>query len=146
ASVAGNETDPNTANNSASSGAVTISSTADLTLLATATPDSVPLGSNFTFTVTVVNVGNQGATNVVITDTLPVGVTFVSVTPSGAFQCTATLPSTVTCPVGALAAGASVTATIVVTTAPPAVPGTFTNTATVTPTDATPADNTASAS
>jgi uncharacterized repeat protein (TIGR01451 family) len=141
ATVSANEADTNLANNTASSAAVTVLSTTDLTLITTATPDSVILGSNLTFSVTAVNVGNQAASNVIITDTLSAGVTFVSATPPPGAVCTTALP-TVTCPVGGLASGASFTVTIVVT---PTVVGTITNTATVTPTDPTPGDNTASA-
>src|SRR4029077_12902306 len=48
--------------------------------------------------------------------------------------------------VGSLASNASFSVIMSVTPTAPTAPGTFTNTATVTPTDPTPADNTASAS
>ncbi len=77
--------------------AVTISSVTDLTLITTATPDSVPLGSNLTFSVTVTNVGNVPATGVVITDTLPAtGFSLFSVSQSPNYACVPTLP-TVAC-------------------------------------------------
>src|ERR1700676_1912485 len=144
ASVTANETDPNTANNSASSAAVTISSAPDLTVFTAATPDSVILGANLTFTATVINVGNQPASSVTLTDTLPAGVTFVSATPPPGAVCTAA-PPTVSCPIGGLAANASSSVTIVVT---PKLTGTITNTATATlkEIDPTPGDNSASAS
>ncbi|HEV3200434.1 MAG TPA: hypothetical protein VGZ73_21165, partial [Bryobacteraceae bacterium] len=144
ASVTANETDPNSANNSATSAAVTISSAPDLTVFTTATPDSVILGANLTFTATVINVGNQPASSVTLTDTLPAGVTFVSATPPPGAVCTPA-PPTVTCPIGGLAPNASFSVTIVVT---PKLTGTIANTAAATlkEIDPTPGDNSASAS
>jgi len=144
ATVSGNEPDPLPDNNS-SSFTVAISGSPDLTVLTTATPDSVILGSNLTFSVTAVNVGTVPATGVVITDTLPAGVTLVSVSaPGAAAPCTTVLP-TVTCPVGGIGSGASFNVLIVVT---PTATGTITNTATISAnqTDPNPANNTASAS
>ena len=94
--------------------------------------------SNFTYTITVTNAGPQTASNVVVTDVLPLGLSFVSATPSQG-NCTGT--STITCTLGAIANGGSATIALTVT-APTS--GSFTNTATVTntpETDPTPANN-----
>ncbi|HJT25922.1 MAG TPA: SBBP repeat-containing protein [Pyrinomonadaceae bacterium] len=102
-------------------------------------PDPVSLGSNLTYTITVNNIGELPATGVTLTDKLPAGATLVSAN-STAGTCTGT--TTITCGLGTLNAGATVTVTIVVT--PPE--GTITNTATVTLNEAdAPANNTATA-
>ena len=113
----------NTANDLGSV-SVTVTNSADLALTKTATPNPVQLGNNLTYTLTASNAGPSLARSVVLTDTLPVGTAFVS--GSG---CSAAA-GTVTCPVGSLAVGDTVTRTIVVST-----PGTgttsLTNEATV---------------
>src|SRR6187431_1447842 len=50
---------------------------ADLKLSKTA-PDTVKLGEEIAYVVTVTNDGDEAATNVVVTDTLPTGATFES--------------------------------------------------------------------
>ena len=55
---------------------------ADLAVTKTGLPDPVLVGSNLTYTVTVTNNGPNNASNVMVTDTLPANVTFVSATPS----------------------------------------------------------------
>nr|WP_290226646.1 DUF11 domain-containing protein [Trichocoleus desertorum] len=55
---------------------------ADLSLTKTVTPARVSVGQNATFTITVANAGPLDATNVVATEQLPSGLTFVSATPS----------------------------------------------------------------
>jgi hypothetical protein len=79
-----------------------------------------------TYTVNVSNGGPDTAENVVLTDNLPTGVSFVSVTP-GAPDCTES-SGVVTCDLGAIASGASVDVEIVVTTT---TDGTITNIASV---------------
>ena len=83
---------------------------------------------------------------VVVTDVLPAGVALVSATwPSG--TCTDTA-GTLSCDLGALADGASVVVTVVVTVSPSfVVPGDLSNTATVASatTDPVPGDNSATA-
>jgi uncharacterized repeat protein (TIGR01451 family) len=113
----------------------------DLVLTQTDSPDPVQTGQNLTYTLTVQNTGTAPASNVVVTDTLPGGVTFVSATASQG-SCAGT--STVTCNLGSLAGGATATVTIVVQ---PTANGTLSNTAQVsmTETDPTPANNTATA-
>jgi len=140
ASVTATETDPNLANNTAS---VTIipTASADLALTETAAPNPVLLGgSNISYTITITNNGPSPATNVVLTDTLPAGATFVGTTPS---QGTCTNPLS-TCAIGNLASGASATVIVVVK---PNATGTFTNSATVAANEADPnaANNSASA-
>jgi uncharacterized repeat protein (TIGR01451 family) len=145
ASVTANEPDPNLVNNTESSGSVTIFSFTDLAVAATATPDSVIVNSNnLTFTITVTNVGNLPATNILVTDTLPAGVTVIGL-PTGCSQ----VSNTLTCNLGtpALAGGGTVILRIGIM---PTAVGTITHTATVTFTeqasDPTLNDNTASAS
>ncbi len=102
---------------------VQVLSFADLALAKTDSPDPAQVGHNLTYTVTVTNNGPNPATGVVVTDTLPGGVNFMSASAG----CTGT--TTITCNLGTLAAAASTTVTIVVT---PTATGTLNNTASVT--------------
>ena len=86
---------------------------ADLSLTKADAPDPVPVGGNLTYTVTVTNNGPGDALDVVLTDALPAGSTFVSASP-GAPTCTPA-GGVVTCNLGAVANGASEIVTIVVT-------------------------------
>ena len=115
---------------------------ADLALTKSASPGSVTVGDNVTYTSTVTNNGPFDATDVTFTDTLPAGVTFVSATPSQG-SCSES-GGTVTCDLGSLANGASATIDIVVTTT---AAGSIDNTATVhaTETDLNINDNSATA-
>lgn len=116
----------------------------DVGITKTASPTTVTLGGNLTYTLTATNNGPDSATGVSVVDTLPAGVTFVSATPS---QGTATQASgVVTAAIGTLTSGQSATITIIVTpTTTNATAGTVSNTATVSTTefDTNTANNTA---
>src|SRR5450830_1366158 len=111
---------------------------ADVAITKTADNAAPLVGSNVTFTLTVTNNGPSGATGVSVNDTLPAGFTYVSSTPSGAYNSTTHVWT-----VGTLMNGASA---ILGITATVTQPGAITNTATVplSPTDSVPANNTAS--
>ncbi|WP_300372447.1 choice-of-anchor A family protein [Nocardioides sp.] len=87
--------------------------TPDVTITKSASTATPLGGATFTYTLTATNVGDADATGVVVHDTLPAGVTFVSATA----PCTQST-GVVTCNVGNLAAGASATVTITVTANP----------------------------
>jgi uncharacterized repeat protein (TIGR01451 family) len=110
----------------------------DLVLTKSDSPDPVTQGSNLTYTIQVQN-NAAPATGVVVTDTLPSQVDFVSATPSQGTPCDRT-GSTVTCDLGNMAAGATATVTIVIQ---PKKTGTISNTAVVasTPPDTNAANN-----
>jgi uncharacterized repeat protein (TIGR01451 family) len=119
----------------------------DLSLTKTDSPDPAVVGGALTYTITVGNntptpSGTPEAANVVVTDTLPAGVSFNSAS-STQGSCAQT-SGTVTCNLGALAFAAQATVTINVT---PTAVGSITNTASVTSDNPDPnsADNTASA-
>ena len=96
------------------------------------------MNSNLTYTVTVTNNGPSAATNVVLTDTLPANVTFVSATA----PCTQAA-GTVTCNLGTINNAANTVIAIVVTPLAAAAPSiSNTASATATETDPNPADNT----
>lgn len=84
---------------------------ADLSITKSGKPDPVVTGNNLTYTITATNKGPSSATGVVVTDTLPVGVTLSS---SSTTQGSCSGTSVVTCNAGSLAKGTSVTITIVV--------------------------------
>ncbi|MEK6281956.1 MAG: Ig-like domain repeat protein [Acidobacteriota bacterium] len=84
---------------------------ADLSVSKVDTPDPVVVGNNLTYTITVTNHGPSTASNVVMTDTLPSGPSFVSATPTQG-TCSGTAP--VICNLGSMVSGANVTVTIVV--------------------------------
>ncbi len=60
---------------------------ADLSIVASASPDSVSVGQNVTFEIAVANNGPSDATNVVLTSQLPTGMSYVSST-TGQGTCT----------------------------------------------------------
>src|SRR5262249_42327503 len=72
--------DPNTANNSATTSTNPL--VADLALAKSVSNAAPNVGDTVTFTITLTNSGPATATSVTVQDVLPVGLTFVSATPS----------------------------------------------------------------
>ena len=108
----------NTANNSATAD-VTVVAEADLGVVKTVSSTASQVGGDLTYSIDVTNSGPSTASNVVITDTLPAGVAFVSGTgPSG--EVLSEVGGVVTANVGTMAAGASGVMTINVNIEPSA--------------------------
>ena len=128
AQVSGNEIDLVPSNNTVTE-PTQVNTEVDLQITKTDSVDPVVAGQSLTYTLTVLNNGPSDATGIVVTDTLPAGVTFGSATPSqGSASETG---GVVTGTIGALASGASATVTVVVNV-PASATGTLTNTAQVT--------------
>ncbi len=125
-----------------------VAALADLALTKTSTPATQNAGGSVSYQLTATNNGPTAATSVVITDTLPSGVTFTSASPPAGTSC-ASSSGVVTCTTGSLANGAALTVPIVVTIDPAIASGsTLTDVATVSSatSDDVPGNNTASAS
>ena len=143
ATVSSSVADPNPLNNSSTTN-TTVSGlpvgAADLSVIKTANPNPVAAGQTLTYLITATNNGPDPTTNVVITDPVPSGATLQSATPSAGGNCTT--GSVVTCTFPSLAPSASASVTILVTA--PSLPGTLTNTATVSSSvaDPNPSNNT----
>jgi uncharacterized repeat protein (TIGR01451 family) len=139
ATVDADETDGTPADNSDTETTNVVSLAADVGIVKTDSADPVTGGTNFSYTLAVDNAGPDSASNLVVTDVLPAGVTFVSATGTG-WTCNE-LTGTVTCTQASLAVGAANPITITVTTAD--VTSLLSNTATVAAdeTDGTPANN-----
>ncbi|MFC7247636.1 hypothetical protein ACFQO7_34670 [Catellatospora aurea] len=124
ATVRSTTADPEKGNNQAT-GRVDFVGSADLSLTKTgdATADA---GTDLTYLITVTNSGPSTARDVVVRDTMPAGVTFVSVSPSVG-SCTNGQPNggRLECGLGNLASGASATITVVGHVAADLVPGTI---------------------
>ena len=142
ATVAGTA-DPNPADNYAIDGDFLTPET-DLGVTKTDSADPVNPNDPLSYTVTAANAGPSDATGLTVTDILPSAVTFVSSVP-GPPTCSHTA-GTVTCALGALAAGSTIPVTINVTVNGSAA-GILVNTATVSggETDPNPSNNTGSA-
>jgi uncharacterized repeat protein (TIGR01451 family) len=98
----------------------------DLSITKAGSPASQVLGSgNITWTIVVTNNGPSADTGVTVTDPMPTGNTYVSSTTT---QGTCTGGAILNCSIGNMAAGASVTITLITT---PTTAGTQTNTAAV---------------
>ena len=139
-SVAGTLADPNSANNS-SSQSTTVNSQADLSVTNVDSVDPVATGGTLSWTIQVTNSGPGSGRNVVATDTLPPGVTFVST--SGCQNDPAGAPA---CNLGTIAPNASKSYTITATVGWCRGNGsTLSNSVTVTHTltEPTPGNNTA---
>ncbi|MGZ5482942.1 MAG: lamin tail domain-containing protein [Pyrinomonadaceae bacterium] len=120
---------PGSSNPQNSSSGCLNTGSADLSITKTDSPDPVTIGSNITYTITVLNNGAATAQNVSVTDSLPPEVTFVSCTPTGGASCSG-VGNNRTVTLSSLASGASFTVTLVATANGPH--GTIaTNTATV---------------
>ena len=120
---------------------------ADLSVTKTSNPTSQTAGSNVTYQLTVSNAGPNAATNVVLTDTLPAGVTSSRPSPPAGTSCSAS-GQVVTCTAATLANGDSIAVPITATIAPGTAAGSaVTDVATVNSDtgDDVPANNTASA-
>ncbi|MEA2218861.1 MAG: hypothetical protein QOJ35_1487 [Solirubrobacteraceae bacterium] len=122
ATVHADELDGDGANDSASA-STTVGPASDLRLQKTASVPALPQNHQLTYTLTATNDGPSAATNVVVGDPLPAGVSFVSAS-AGCVNAA----GTVTCALGTIADGASASATITVTAT---ANGTRVNTATV---------------
>ena len=144
AAVASTTADPDLTDNT-SSVTTGVTASADLGIAKTG-PATVAADGAISYTLTVANAGPSDATGVLVADTLPAGVTFVSAAGTG-WACSNAGNVSVTCTLATLAAGTTAPA-ITVTVTAPAQPGTLTNTAAVSATtsDPDPADNAASAS
>ena len=92
---------------------VEVGAPADLSVRISDSPDPLKVGANLTYLVTVRNGGPGQATDVVMTDTLPDSVQFVSADPS---QGSCTGPSPVVCSLGTIASRASASVTLVAKT------------------------------
>lgn len=149
ATVSSSLPDNNDENNNAT--ATTTINSADLEVLKVDTPDPASSGSNLTYTITVQNNGPNTAADVSLSDTIPVGTTFVSLSaPSGWVCSTPAVGSggTITCTIASLSGSAIFTLVVKIDSGVGASPGTtLTNTATATTTtpDPNPGNNDGSA-
>jgi uncharacterized repeat protein (TIGR01451 family) len=145
ATVSAATADPNASNNTATA-TTTVVNGADLSITKSDSPDPVHTQQNLTYTITVHNGGPLAAAGVSVTDQLPRNTAFGSATASQG-TCGFTQPTKriVTCTLGTIANGTTVTVTIVV--GPPSKKTTITNTASVSATTSDPntANNSASA-
>jgi uncharacterized repeat protein (TIGR01451 family) len=142
--VSSSVADPNPANNSSTTNTTVTGGspgTADLSITKVANPNPVLPGQTVTYLITVTNNGPSAATNVVVSDPVPLGATLQTATPSAGGSCTT--GAVVTCTFPSLAASASATVTIAVTA--PLQAGSLTNTVVVSSNvpDPNPANNTA---
>jgi uncharacterized repeat protein (TIGR01451 family) len=110
------------ANSDACRATTTVGTNAQITVSKTATPNPVTAGGQITWTLTATNNGPSIANNVVVTDTVPAGVSSIAAN-SPDFTCT-TSGQVVTCTAPTLAVGA---ATITITGNAPAEPGSLRN-------------------
>ena len=131
ATVSAAETDPNSANDSASVD-ITVSASADLAM-AKSVDNATPLeGDTIVYTLTVTNNGPNDATGVSVNDTLPAGVTYVSDDGAGAY-------AGGVWSIGNLLNGATATLNITATVDTGTVGTTIDNTATVSGAETDPA-------
>jgi len=118
ASISSQTSDPDTSDNSDTE-TTAVSVTAGLSISKVASPSPVTAGSNLTYTVVVTNSGPSTATNIVVTDPIPDGTTFVSAQGSnGSTVCAEVQAGIVSCDVGTLDPGQSRTIFITVHVAP----------------------------
>jgi uncharacterized repeat protein (TIGR01451 family) len=110
ATVASSTSDPNPGNESATA-TTTVAASADLSVSNIDSPDPVTAGTNLTYTLTVANAGPSNAASASLTDTLPAGTTFVSLSAPGGWSCTTPAvggTGTISCSIGTLATGNAV--------------------------------------
>jgi uncharacterized repeat protein (TIGR01451 family)/gliding motility-associated-like protein len=112
ATVTGNELDPDLSNNSSTVTPVPTTGMANLSIQKTATNAIISVGSEFDYTIVVKNIGVILATEVVSTDILPAGLTYVSSVASKGTVAYNNNTRTVSWNVGSLDVGATTTLTL----------------------------------
>ncbi|MCM3779780.1 DUF7507 domain-containing protein [Microbacterium hydrocarbonoxydans] len=119
---------------------VEVTPSADLAIVKTSSVNTAPSNGPITYTIVVTNNGPSPASAVAVSDPLPAAL-LNATTPTAGCSITS---GTLSCAVGALAVGATFTATVSGTVDPAAPGATLANTATVTSTtpDLDPSDNT----
>ena len=132
--VVGNEADLDSSNNFVTQSA-TISLETDLAVTQTQSPTFLRAGDNLTYQLTVTNQGPSDATGVTLVNRLPQGVEFISVQP-GFPDCNES-DGVVSCSLGNLASGESVSARILAGVPAP-MSGTVVNSASVIANEADP--------
>ncbi len=144
ASVTGYENDPDSANNITTI-TTNVTAVADMSITKTDSPDPVDQGQQITYVLTVSNAGPSTAPGVTVTDTLPLGSTFVSAIGSG-WSCSHDGNGIVTCTNPSMNAGTTAPV-ITIKVAAPSQAGSISNSATVSSTAVDPntGNNTASA-
>ena len=106
ASCSSNETDPDGCHDAASTEVTgTVGTDADLSILKSASAESVSVGDSLIYTLDLINFGPDEATGVTVTDTLPEGVSFDSELSSP--LCTEIESQVVECSLGVLGTGSS---------------------------------------
>jgi uncharacterized repeat protein (TIGR01451 family) len=118
-----------------------LSAVLNISMIADRNP--APLELNFNYKATITNTGDASATNVVLTDVLPTGVTYTAASPSQGTCSYNSGTRTVTCNLGTIAASSNAMVTI---TVKPRSEGTLDNTATITASQWDPATGNNSAS
>lgn len=131
----GVEPTPDTLHPNTDNADVAVTRQAVLTLTKTDAPDPNTVGGTLTYQILVTNTGPSTATNVVVSDTLPAGLTYVSSTTTAGTVAEATGVITATIPT--LAPSASATVTIVTTIQASFAGSTIPNSATAQADDAT---------
>lgn len=112
--------DPNPANNiSAVTLGIDAVGNGDIVVTKVDSPDAVLAGTSLSYAVSVLNRGPSQATNVVLTDILPAGLTLISATHAGG-ACAGT--TTITCAIGTMNPATVVQVGILATVAPDAPP------------------------
>jgi uncharacterized repeat protein (TIGR01451 family) len=131
--IAGTTPDSNSANDNATE-TTTVDSVVDLALTIADSPDPVTAGTQLSYSIDVSNAGPSAASAVTLTDPLPIGTSFVSLTSPGGWSCTTPAVGangTVVCDIGSLAPGAAAFTLVVATDAALATGSVLSNSATI---------------
>jgi len=134
ATVSAVTSDTKTSNNTATT-TTTVVKAADISVTDTDSPDPAHVGQNLTYAIVVANGGPSPATGATLSVALPKNAGFGSVSSSQGTCSIKPQKALVTCALGTVASGASVTVTIVVK---PSAKGTITSTATGSANEADP--------
>ena len=141
ATVTATEEDPTPGNNTVAEDTVVNPPSADISITTSSTPASPLIDEQITFSLTVSNAGPSNNSGIVVTIVLPPMTTFVSASIDQGSCGEANGVMMLTCAIGDLAAGASVTAQIIVTAPSEAMMVTLSATVVADVDDPTPANN-----
>jgi len=111
--VSANQSDPDLSDNATEQDTTVIRRT-DLSVAKVSSATQVHIGESLTYTITVTNHGPSVASGVILTDSLPLGVSFMSATTSHGSGC-GLVGGNLVCNLGSLAVGQTTTVTILTT-------------------------------